>query len=144
MIFKSNGKVELTAMMGSVSECAYEVDGQNVKLMGGGGSQLLKMNADGTLDGGDLVGKYYLVGKDPARMHGTYTSATEEKFVFKPDAFVTVHTSDNMIFGHYTVTGNKLTITTDKSTFTPSRTLALKILNQTTLEDEAGRPMRKL
>jgi hypothetical protein len=144
MTFKSNGKVEVTVMMlGSVSEYAYEVEGKNVKLMGGGATQVFKMGDDGTLDGGGLIGKYYLVGKDPARIFGTYASVANEKFVFKPDGFVTVQTSDNMIYGHYTAAGNKLTLITDKSMFAPSQTLTFKIVNQETLEGDDGRQMKK-
>lgn len=84
--FKSNRKVERTAIMGSVSECSYELDGQNAKLLGGCGAQLLKKNVDGTLDGENSVGKFYRVGEDASRMHRQHTRATGEGFIFKPDA----------------------------------------------------------
>jgi hypothetical protein len=144
LTFKSNGKVEMNAAMMGSTEAAYEVDGNNVKLLGAGGqAQVLTMDNQGCLDGGEIIGKYYLVGKDPARIYGTYAGQTEDKLVFTPDGHVTLQMPDNMLFGSYTVAGSQVTVTTEKTFSVPSQTIMLKIISQDTLEDNTGRQMHR-
>ena len=57
IIFTSNHKVELV-FLGSVTEADYEKEGHQVKINTAMGTQVLRIDAEGCLDGGFIMGKY--------------------------------------------------------------------------------------
>ncbi len=56
MTFSGN-KVQLE-MMGSTTECKYEKEGDKIKLINGDKNQILTIDKNGCLDGGDIMGKF--------------------------------------------------------------------------------------
>ena len=57
--FTSGTKVELTAAMtGGISEATYVVDGDKVKISAAGSTQIWTIEKDGSLNGGELIGRF--------------------------------------------------------------------------------------
>lgn len=57
MDFRSDGKVEV-GKFGSVSELTYEIENDRIKVSRGGQTQILTVDKDGCLEGGNMMGKY--------------------------------------------------------------------------------------
>ncbi len=56
MIF-SGSKVQIV-MMGTATECKYEKDGDQIKIINGDKNQIITIDKDGCLDGGEIMGKF--------------------------------------------------------------------------------------
>lgn len=65
MVFKPDGKVELT-FMGMTKEGTYVVEDQKVKVTNGSDTSILTIADDGCLDGGGILGRYCKVDGAPA------------------------------------------------------------------------------
>ncbi|GAA3972946.1 hypothetical protein [Mucilaginibacter dorajii] len=57
MTFVSGNKVDIE-INGVTSECTYEKDGDQVKLISGDRNQVLAIDKEGCLDGGEIMGKF--------------------------------------------------------------------------------------
>lgn len=57
IVFKSDGKVELT-FMGMTKEGTYVVEDGRVKITNGGDTSILAIAENGCLEGGGILGKY--------------------------------------------------------------------------------------
>jgi hypothetical protein len=57
LTFRSGGTVEIT-WMGMTKEGRYEVDDDRVKVTVGGDTQVLRIDRQGCVDGGGLIGRY--------------------------------------------------------------------------------------
>jgi hypothetical protein len=55
--FISGGKVQVE-QMGTTIECTYEKNGDQVKLISGEKNQILTIDKNGCLDGGEIMGKF--------------------------------------------------------------------------------------
>jgi hypothetical protein len=55
--FVSGSKAQIE-MMGATTECTYEKEGNQVKLINGDKNQILTIDKNGCLDGGEMMGKY--------------------------------------------------------------------------------------
>jgi len=57
--FTSGSKVELTtAMSGSTTEASYVVEGDKLKISAAGQTQIFTIAKDGSINGGEIIGKF--------------------------------------------------------------------------------------
>ena len=68
--FRSGGKVEIT-FMGTTKEGDFEVDGDRVRITVSGDTQILRLDGDGCVDGGGIIGRYCPGGSAPGAQAGT-------------------------------------------------------------------------
>lgn len=64
--FRSGSRVELT-IMGSIIEGSFEVEGDRVRIIIAGNTQIFRREEGGCLEGGDLMGRYCPAGRDAER-----------------------------------------------------------------------------